>query len=161
VGGKMDLLEGGIRVPYIARWPERIRAGGTTAQLAITMDWTATMLEAAGVAQHPDYPMDGRNLLRVLERPEEAFARELYWRMKFRNQKAMRSGDWKWLSLDGDEFLYDLSRDARERANLGAREPERLAAMRERYAAWERQLPAFPDATYSVPATRADLAKPS
>jgi hypothetical protein len=81
--------------------------------------------------------------------------------MKFRKQRAMRSGDWKWLSLDGEEFLYDLARDARERANLGAREPARLAAMRERYAAWERELPVFPDATFSVPATPADLARPS
>ena len=161
VGGKMDLLEGGIRVPYIARWPGRVRAGGATAQLAITMDWVATMLDAAGVAPHADYPLDGQSLRQVLDDPGATFARELFWRMKFRNQKALRAGDWKWLSLDGDEFLYDLSRDERERANLGRREPQRLAAMRARHAAWEATLPEFPDATFSVPATRADLAKPS
>ena len=97
----------------------------------------------------------------MLDDPGATFARELFWRMKFRNQKALRAGDWKWLSLDGDEFLYDLSRDERERANLGRREPQRLAAMRARHAAWEATLPEFPDATFSVPATRADLAKPS
>ena len=88
--------------------------------------------------------------------------RELYWRMKFRNQKAMRSGDWKYLSLDGDEFLFDLSADQRERANRGRREPERLAAMRARYAAWEATMPPLPaDATFSIPYTKADLAQPS
>ena len=50
VGKKMDLLEGGIRVPYIVRWPAKVKRGGVTAQQAITMDWVATFLDAAGVA---------------------------------------------------------------------------------------------------------------
>jgi arylsulfatase A-like enzyme len=162
VGKKMDLLEGGIRVPYIARWPGRVPAGRTTVQLAITMDWVATFLEAAGVAPHRDYPLDGTSLLPVLERPEAAIDRELYWRMKFRNQRAMRAGRWKYLSLDGDEFLFDLSMDQRERANRGRHERERLAAMRERYAAWEATMPPLPlDATVSIPYTKADLAQPA
>jgi arylsulfatase A-like enzyme len=49
VGGKMDLTEGGIRVPWIAHWPAVIAKGGESAQLCMTMDWSATMLEAAGV----------------------------------------------------------------------------------------------------------------
>ena len=68
---------------------------------------------------------------------------------------------WKYLSIDGDEFLFDLSRDERERANLGKREPKRLEAMRAKYLAWDETLPKHPDATYSVPAARADLAQPS
>ena len=162
VGKKMDLLEGGIRVPYIGRWPGRVPAGRTTAQLAVTMDWVATFLEAAGVAPHPDYPLDGISLLPVLAVPDRPIARELYWRMKFRNQKAMRAGPWKYLSLDGDEFLFDLSADQRERANRGRLEPQRLAAMRQRYAAWEATMPALPpEATFSVPYGKADLAQPS
>jgi len=162
VGKKMDLLEGGIRVPYIVRWPHRVRAGHTTAQLAMTMDWVPTFLEAAGVAAHPDYPLDGISLLPVLDDPDVRIERELFWRMKFRNQKAMRAGSWKYLSLDGDEFLFDLSRDARERANRARSEPERLAALRARYAAWEATMPMLPpDATFSIPYTKADLAQPS
>ena len=162
VGKKMDLLEGGIRVPYIVRWPGRIAPGGVTAQQALTMDWTATMLDAAAVAAHPDYPLDGVSLLAVLEDSRATIARDLYWRMKFRNQKALRSGDWKYLALDGDEFLFDLSRDQRERANLARRHPERLAELRARYAAWEATLPPIPpDATVSIPYTKADLAQPS
>jgi hypothetical protein len=98
----------------------------------------------------------------VLARPDATLRRDLFWRMKFRNQKAMRSGDWKYLSLDGDEFLFDLSADQRERANRGRREPERLAAMRARYATWETAIPPLPaDATFSIPYTKADLAQPS
>ncbi|MBM3218147.1 MAG: twin-arginine translocation pathway signal protein [Candidatus Rokubacteria bacterium] len=162
VGKKMDLLEGGIRVPYIVRWPHRVRAGGVTTQHAITMDWTATFLDAAGVAPHPDYPLDGTSLLNVLERPDQPFARELYWRMKWRSQKAMRDGTWKYLATDDGEFLFDLSRDPRERANVARREPDRLVAMRERYAAWEKTIPPLPsDASSVIPYTRADLAHPS
>jgi arylsulfatase A-like enzyme len=152
VGGKMDLLEGGIRVPYIVRWP----GNRVAAQLAITMDWVATFLDAADVAAHPDYPLDGRSLLKP---PQN---RELFWRMKFRSQKAMRSASWKWLSIEGREFLFDLSRDARERANLAAQQPGTLAELRRRYAVWEASVPPIPDdAKVSVIGGPADLARPS
>ena len=152
VGGKMDLLEGGIRVPYIVRWP----GNRVAAQLAITMDWVATFLDAADVAAHPDYPLDGRSLLK----PQQN--RELFWRMKFRSQKAMRSASWKWLSIEGNEFLFDLSRDARERANLAAQQPGTLAELRRSYAVWEASVPPIPDdAKVSVIGGPADLARPS
>jgi arylsulfatase A-like enzyme len=161
VGKKMDLLEGGIRVPYIARWPARVAAGGETAQPVLTMDWTATFLDATGVEPHRDHPLDGVSLLRLLEKPEAMFERDLFWRMKYRNQKAVRSEDWKYLSIEGDEFLFNLASDERERANYARREPDRLASLRARYAEWEKTLPVFPEATVSVPATKADLATPS
>ena len=152
VGSKMDLLEGGIRVPYIVRWPK----GGVLPQLAITMDWVATFLDAADVAPHPDYPLDGVSLLK--EHP----GRELFWRMKFRDQKAMRSGMWKWLSIEGNEFLFDLSRDQRERANLAKRDAQRFEDMRRRYRAWEESMPAIPDdAKVSLIGGPQEMAKPS
>ena len=155
-GGKMDLLEGGIRVPYIARWPARLPAGETTDRLAITMDWVPTFLAAAGVAPHPDYPLDGVDLL------DAEKARNLYWRMKFRDQKAVRSGAWKYLSVEGHEFLFDLSKDLRERANLKHREPARLETLRQDYARWEATLPAIPpDAKVSLVYGDADMARPS
>jgi arylsulfatase A-like enzyme len=152
VGGKMDLLEGGIRVPYIVRWPK----GGITPQLAITMDWVATFLDAADVAPHPDYPLDGVSLLK------EHRGRELFWRMKFRDQKAMRSGSWKWLSIEGNEFLFDLSRDARERANMAQRQPGTFEELRKRYADWDASLPPIPeDAKVSLIGGPQELARPS
>src|SRR5690606_31298121 len=62
MGKKMDLLEGGIRVPVVLRWPARVRAGQTTDRLAMGMDWTLTFLAAARVSAHPDYPLDGVDL---------------------------------------------------------------------------------------------------
>jgi arylsulfatase A-like enzyme len=161
VGKKMDLLEGGIRVPYIVRWPRRVAPGSVTSQLAITMDWVATFLEAAGVAAHPDYPLDGQSLLRVLDSPGAYVEREFFWRMKFREQKAMRAGRWKYLSIEGNEFLYDLVTDARERADLKNKDPHRFTAMRAHYDEWDKTMPTFPDAAFAVLLTSGNLASSS
>ena len=151
VGGKMDLTEGGIRVPWIAHWPARIAAGGVSPQACMTMDWSATMLDAAGVAAHPDYPLDGVSLLPVLGDVAQRFARPLFWRMNHRGQRAHRDGDWKYLRVDGHDYLFNLSQDERERANLAARECERLAALRDAWEAWNAGMPAIPpDATVSL-----------
>jgi arylsulfatase A-like enzyme len=161
-GKKMDLLEGGIRVPYVVRWPARVKPGGVTAQLAITMDWVATLLDAAGAAPHPDYPLDGASLLGVLERPGAAFERELFWRTNYRNQRALRAGRWKYLCTEDGEFLYDLALDARERANRAQREPARLAAMRARYAEWEKTVPGVPEgAKVSLITNKGNMATPT
>jgi arylsulfatase A-like enzyme len=162
VGKKMDLLEGGIRVPLIARWPAAIRPGGVTAQAAITMDWVATFLDAAGASPDADHPLDGMSLLPVLRDPAAVRPRELYWRMKHRRQRAVRSGPWKYLSMDGHEYLFDLSRDARERANLARRYPERLAELCARYESWAATMPPVPDdAAVSLVYGEADMPNPT
>jgi len=145
VGGKMDLTEGGIRVPWVAHWPTVIAPGGVSEQHAMTMDWSATMLDAAAVAAHPDYPLDGVSLLPLLRDAQHRFDRTMHWRMKHRGQRAMRLGDWKYLQVDGHEYLFNLLADERERANHAHRQPGRLAAMREAWQAWEATMPAIPD----------------
>jgi arylsulfatase A-like enzyme len=154
VGKKMDLLEGGIRVPYIVRWPARLPAGEIYNRLAIGMDWTATFIAAAGVSPHPEYPLDGIDLF------GEEVERNLYWRMVFRNQKAVRSGVWKYLSIDGSEFLYDLSRDQRERANMRYREPEKFRELKRAYFEWDASMPPRPaDAAVALGYTAETMAK--
>ncbi len=153
IGQKMDLLEGGIRVPLLARWPARLKGGQTTATPAITMDWMATMLDAAGVASDANHPLDGVSLLPLLADPAWHPARNLYWRMAFRGQRALlsASGRWKYLRIEDHDYLFDLSRDARERANQARRDPERLAAMRAEWESWAATMPGIPaDAKVSL-----------
>ncbi len=151
VGGKMDLTEGGIRVPYIAQWPAVIAPGGVSTQHCLTMDWSATMLAAAGVAAHPRYPLDGVSLLPVLRDPAARFARPMGWRMNHRGQRAWRDGRWKYLRVDGHDYLFDLDADERERANRGPWEGERLAQMRLAWEDWNATMPPIPaDATVSL-----------
>ncbi len=90
VGGKMDLTEGGIRVPWIAHWPAVVAPGGMSEQLCMTMDWSATMLDAAGADADPAYPLDGVSLLPMLRDPARVFDRPLHWRMNHRGQRALR-----------------------------------------------------------------------
>jgi arylsulfatase A-like enzyme len=153
-GKKMDLLEGGIRVPYVVRWSNRLPAAETYDRLAIGMDWTATFLAAAGASAHPDCPLDGIDLF------GNEVERNLYWRMKFRDQKAVRSGFWKYLSIEGNEFLYDLSRDSRERANMRYREPEKFRELQEAYDEWDRSMPPIPeDGRYDLVYTDETMAR--
>jgi arylsulfatase A-like enzyme len=150
VGGKMDLTEGGIRVPWIAHWPAGTPAGQVSQQHCMTMDWSATMLDAAGVQAQADHPLDGVSLLPVLSDPDHGFRRPLYWRMNHRGQRALRDGDWKYLRVDGYDYLFDIRADERERANLAFREPQRLAALREAWEQWDATMPPIPqDATVS------------
>ena len=154
VGKKMDLLEGGIRVPYVLRWPAKIAPGTVSERVVTGMDWMPTLLAAAGVEPHPDYPLDGVDAFG----PE--VERMLFWRMKFRNQKAVLSGDWKYLSVDGNEFLFNLREDSRERANYRYREPEKFAELRRAYFEWDEQMPPIPeDAKYTLGYTDETLAK--
>ena len=62
---KMTLWEGGIRVPAFVRWPGKINAGITTQQVAVTMDWTATILKAGGAKADKDFPLDGIDLMPI------------------------------------------------------------------------------------------------
>jgi arylsulfatase A-like enzyme len=135
-GQKTELLEGGIRVPGIVRWPQHIKAGQVSSQVAISMDWLPTLLAAAGTAPDPAYPPDGRNLLPVLTGEQAAIERTLFWRYKANAQRAVRSGEWKYLKIREQEFLFNVADDQRERANLALRHPDRLADLRRQWESW-------------------------
>ncbi len=151
VGGKMDLTEGGIRVPWIAHWPAVIAPGGKSTQHCMTMDWSATMIALAGAQADPACPLDGVSLAGVLRQPGQTFERPLHWRMNHRGQRALRLGDWKYLRVDGNDYLFNIPADERERANLAHREPARLQTLRAQWEAWNATMPPIPeDATVSL-----------
>ncbi|MBJ7539234.1 sulfatase family protein [Marinomonas transparens] len=158
VGGKMDLTEGGIRVPWIARWPAAIKKGTVSMQHSMTMDWSRTLLEVGGGEIDPHYPVDGISLMPILTGETERFERPLYWRMNHRDQRALRVDDWKYLKVDEHEYLFNITNDARERANLGKKYPERLEAMRKQWLNWNETIPPIPDdATVSLGYSVADM----
>lgn len=145
-GKKFELFEGGIRVPAFARWPGVVPAGRTTEQAAITMDWTATILAAAGARAHPDYPLDGEDLLPVMRGERAAFERTLFWRNDV--QSAARGGRWKYLKVDDKtERLFDLLTDEREQADSRAARPELFERLRAEYLRWDAQVLKRPEGT--------------
>lgn len=144
---KTTLWEGGIRVPCVARWPAQWPRGKEIASPSITMDWTATLLAAAGVSPRPDRPLDGTNLDGSIRGGKPA-DRPLCWRVDRagRRQKAIRYGRWKFIQDDMVEMLFDLSTDISERQDLAYRQPAIVVDLKRRLAEWEADVGKNPPA---------------
>lgn len=137
-GKKFELREGGVRVPAIVRWPGVIPAGRSTEQVAITMDWTATILAATQTRPDAEYPLDGDDLLPVSKGERAAYERKLFWRHA--KQEAVRSGKWKYLNEGEREYLFDLSVDQREQADFKERQPDIFLQLRSEFQRWQTQV---------------------
>jgi len=155
-GKKMELLEGGLRIPALIRWPGHIRPATVTNQVAITMDWVPTLLAAAGVGPDPAYPPDGINLLPMVTQNGASVARKLFWRYHYYAQRAMRDGDMKYLRINGNEFLFNVADDPLERANLKDRQAEVFQRMAKEYEAWNATMLPDRNDVYSSPLGYAD-----
>ena len=157
-GVKTELLEGGLRIPALLSWPLRLPAGMVSEQVTMTMDWMPTLLHAAGVSPHRDYPPDGISLLPVLEGHANTVQRAVFWRYKSNAQRAMRDGDLKYLKIRENTFLFDVVQDPRERGNLRDRRPRDFGRMVAAWDTWNAtMLPEISDSFAEV-FTAADLA---
>jgi uncharacterized sulfatase len=133
-GMKRDLYEGGIRVPFIVRWPGTIPAGTTSDLIGYSGDLMATAAELAGADCPPD--TDSISLVPTLTGRPQRQARHdyLYWEFHERGGKqAVRQGRWKavrapW-SEDAKTELYDLERDLGESDDVAAEHPELVERM--------------------------------
>jgi len=135
-GRKTDLLEGGLRVPAIVSWPAKVPRGITSDQVAITMDWVPTLLAAAGAKADDAYPLDGFNLLAQLTGSAPTVARKLFWRYKANAQRALRDGDFKYLKIRENTFLFNVVEDPMERANLKERERATFDRLAREWSEW-------------------------
>ena len=132
-GGKGELWEGGIRVPFIVSWPGRITPR-TDATPVISLDATATALALAGISAPPT-PLDGVNLWPLLSGKSTAAPHSaLYWRVGERH--AVRQGDWKLLRQRGAWQLYDLAHDVGEQTDRATAEPARTQALAALWETW-------------------------
>jgi len=144
VGYKGELLEGGIRVPMIVRWPGRIQPGTLSQQVTISMDSVPTFVEAAG--GNPPNAMDGISILPQLTGKAPPVQRTLFWRYKSGEQAAVREGDWKYLRIGNKEQLFNLAADVRERAELKEIHPDIFARLKSKWEEWNADmLPYTPD----------------
>lgn len=156
-GKKSELLEGGLRIPALVRWPGHVKAGSETQQVAMSMDWMPTFLAAAGTAPDPNYPSDGMSLIPALSGGAPV-PRKIYWRYKQNSQRAMRDGDLKWVKLGENTFLFNVVDDPLERANLKTRMPEVYQRFVQDYEQWvSTMLPETP-ASYTYGFSDRDLA---
>ncbi len=144
LGQKFNLREGGVRVPAIVHWPGVTRPGTVSDQPVVTMDWTATMIAAAGSRPDSKYPLDGEDLKTVIASKRPKFDRTFFWRTQ--RQGSVRSGNWKYFREGTNESLHDLSIDEREQANFAEANPEMLTKLRRAFEEWESQMASYPTA---------------
>lgn len=152
-GGKGMLYEGGIRVPYIARWPGKVAAGKVCDEPINSVDLYPTLLAVADAPQPENYPLDGVSYLDLLTGSARAQRPPLFWHFpgylgagggtwRTTPAGAIRSGDWKLVEFfeDGRLELYDLKNDLGEKQDLAAKEPDRVKDLHAQLQAWRNMV---------------------
>lgn len=130
-GWKLTLFEGGIRVPYVAKWPGRIPAGMQYQAPVSNIDIMPTVLAAAGAVAPADRPIDGVNLLPFLAAAGPAQpGRALFWRDG--DYRTVQEQGWKLIvaARPKKDWLFNLNNDPTEQNNLAAAEPQRVTQLK-------------------------------
>jgi arylsulfatase A-like enzyme len=122
------------------------------------MDWLPTLLTVAGTAPDRDYPSDGVNLLPWLTQGAAPVPRKLYWRYKYADQQAARDGNWKYLKILDNTFLFDVVEDPMERANLKARYPDVYDRLVAQWNQWNAIMLPLDPQSFTLRFTGAELA---
>lgn len=138
-GKKSTMWEGGLRVPFLARWPGRLPAGRVTDEFITALELLPTFAAAAG-ATLPDVTLDGFDALPVLAGEKPSPRAEMFWQR--RSDVAARVGQWKWVNAAKGGGLFDLTTDLGETKDLSKEHPEVLARVKARYTAWRQAMDA-------------------
>ncbi|MBN2011524.1 sulfatase-like hydrolase/transferase [candidate division KSB1 bacterium] len=148
-GGKASTFEGGVREPFIARFPGKLPAGSINMEVATTMDLFTTCLTLAGVPVPDDRPIDGNDLMPVWRNEQSSKSDPVYfyWDDKL---AAMRSGKYKlhfrkhignWVWVDCDPLeLYDLEIDPSEKYEISAQFPEIVSRLTEQAEKFKKEI---------------------
>lgn len=152
-GGKGMLYEGGVRVPWMFRWPDRIPAGRVCDQPITSVDLFPTALELTGAPQPANQPLDGTSYHDLLLGKPAGPRPPLYWHFpgylgagggtwRTTPVGAIRDGDWKLLEFfeTGQLELYNLKTDLGEKHNLADAQPARVKELHRKLLAWRRAI---------------------
>ena len=139
-GKKGQLLEGGIRVPCILRYPNNIPAGTVSDEFLTSLEIVPTLAGLCKVDLPTDLILDGYDMLPVLTGKQPSPRNDMFWQR--RADKAARVGHWKWIEAKRGSGLYDLSQDIGERKDFSEKYPQKLAELKSRFAAWQAEMSA-------------------
>jgi arylsulfatase A-like enzyme len=138
---KQSVYEGGIRVPFIVRWPGKLPKGTVCNEPVISLDSFPTICAAVGVGLPNNRVYDGKNMLPILRgRTKGPLHKNLFWDDGVK-QWAVREGKWKLLfNREGSLELYDLESDISEKNNLVKQKPEIVQRLQQTYTKWKNQM---------------------
>jgi len=140
-GWKGGLMEGGLRVPAVVRWPGRLKAGTVSHQPASLLDLTRSFLRAGGAKVGK---LDGIDILKHVQDGKNDFDRTFYWRARRgdRTWRAIRDADLKYIyKIEGgkeEEWLFDVRADAKEQDNLMSKQTKAADRLRSKLVRWEK-----------------------
>jgi len=160
-GRKLDIFEGGMRVPFVAFWPGRIPGGRVSDEAVMGIDLFPTVLELAGLAPPNDRVIDGRSLVDLLEGRESRTPRGPIYFHQIAVPKAVRDGrfkyhdrhgvfygnpmDWPWGPMKArGPWLFDLALDVNESYDVSQRHPETFRRLGRNLEAWKQELRSNP-----------------
>jgi arylsulfatase A len=154
---KFSVHEGGLRVPFIARWPGKIPPGTVHSQPAVTMDLLPTFLEAAAIKPASTHEIHGTSLVSLLTRGQLERKGAVHWETQ--NNAAVLMGEWKlvhqyWRAPS----LYRIAEDPSETNDLAAANPEKVTELMALHERWKARYYPNPVArqknrsTYAFPA---------
>ena len=142
-GYKGSLWEGGHRVPAIAYYPKEIKKGSVTNIPTMSMDILPTILSMANIKTDKEF--DGKDISDVLFSEEIPKERPLFWR--FKNQKSIRLGNWKYLKIGKKEYFFDLKKDTEEQFNIIANYPNKTQKLKQLLFKWESEMNTYSQKT--------------
>ena len=138
---KQSVYEGGIRVPFIVRWPGKLPKGKVCDEPVISFDAMPTICSAAGIELLDDRVYDGKNMIPVLRGQKKGpLHKALFWDDGVK-QWAVREGRWKLLfNRESSLELYDLKADISEKNNLAKQRPDVVKRLQKTYRNWKNQM---------------------
>ncbi|MBC8218624.1 MAG: sulfatase-like hydrolase/transferase [Planctomycetes bacterium] len=155
-GRKRSLYEGGIRMPFIVRWPGHTSAGKVDeTSIVAGVDWLPTVCSLAGVKLSPDLKGDGEDMSKALLGTPKQRSKPLMWEWRFRvfgdmahrcPILAIREAKWK-LLMNPDRSrieLYDIPKDPTELDNVAEKQPEVVKQLSQKVLKWQKTLPPGP-----------------
>ncbi len=133
-GRKGDMFEGGIRVPFLMRWPDQIKPGVVSDEFLTALEIFPTLVQAAGADLPENTVFDGFDMLPVLQGQRESPRKNMFWERK--GEYGARVGKWKLVNSRGSTGLFDLSEDLGEQNNLSNKLPVVKERMESSYLQW-------------------------
>jgi len=145
--GKMTMFEGGVNVPFMISWKDKVPAGTIFNKPVSLMDLFSTALASSGISKPSDRVIDGVNLMPYVNGQMDGSPHNiLFWRTDF--NKSVRYENWKliWNTRDDQVFLFNLERDKAEKINLAGKNAELVQQLINEIIHWEQELkePAWP-----------------